>query len=112
MTRLDGRTRSRYQAKAKVMKALAHPTRLFIIDELSQGERCVCDLRDMIGADISTVSKHLALLRTATAHLVVYERRGQQVFYRLRTTCVLDFLNCIQNVQRALGGGAHRKAAG
>lgn len=110
MTRLDGRAKSRYQAKAKVIKALAHPTRLFIVDELSQGERCVCDLRDMIGADISTVSKHLALLRSA--NLVVYERRGQQVFYRLRTTCVLDFLNCIQSVQKAVCGGAHRRAAG
>ena len=41
------------EARAKVMKALAHPSRLFIVDELSRGERCVCDLTEMIGADVS-----------------------------------------------------------
>ena len=102
--------RARCEGRARILKALAHSSRLFIVEKLSEKSYCVCELTEMIGADISTVSKHLALLRSA--NLVVNERRGQQVFYRLRTTCVLDFLNCIQNVQKALGGGVHRKAAG
>ena len=85
----------RYEAKSLVMKALAHPTRLFIVDELARGERCVCELRDMIDADISTVSRHLALLKTA--RIVTDDKRGQQVFYRLRTPCVLGFFDCVED---------------
>ena len=99
MRKLHGKTLDRYESKATLIKALAHPTRLFMVDELADGERCVCELRDMVGADISTVSKHLALLKAAG--IVADTRRGQQVFYRLRTPCVLGFFDCVQNVQRA-----------
>ena len=78
------------------MKALAHPSRLFIVDELSRGERCVCELTEMVGADTSTVSKHLSLLKDAC--LVLDERRGQQVFYRLRVPCILNFFGCVEAV--------------
>jgi len=84
------------EGRARVMKALAHPSRLFIVDELSRGERCVCELTEMIGADVSTVSKHLALLREAG--LVLDDRRGQQVFYRLRVPCILNFFGCVEAV--------------
>ena len=84
------------ECRAKVMKALAHPSRLFIVDELSRGERCVCELTEMIGADVSTVSKHLAVLREAG--LVLDERRGVQIFYRLRVPCILNFFGCVEAV--------------
>jgi DNA-binding transcriptional ArsR family regulator len=93
---LRGETRTRMEAQARVMKALAHPSRLFIVDELSRGERCVCELTEMIGADVSTVSKHLALLKQAG--VVLDERRGQQVFYRLRVPCILTFFGCVEAV--------------
>ena len=57
---MDAKIRARHQARAKILKALAHPTRLFIVEELVGGEKCVCELQEMIGADMSTVSKHLA----------------------------------------------------
>ena len=98
--KLTKATRGRYEAKARMMKALAHPTRLFMVEELSKGERCVCELRDMVGVDISTVSKHLALLKTAG--IVADDKRGLQVFYRLETPCVLGFFNCVQQVQEAV----------
>ena len=44
-------------ARAKVLKAMAHPTRLFIIEELEKEERCVCDLTEQIGADVSPRSR-------------------------------------------------------
>ncbi|MCU0294063.1 MAG: metalloregulator ArsR/SmtB family transcription factor [Thermoanaerobaculaceae bacterium] len=94
--KLDGETKARMEARATVMKALAHPSRLFIVDELSRGERCVCELTEMIGADVSTVSKHLALLKKAG--VVLDERRGQQVFYRLRVPCILNFFGCVEVV--------------
>ena len=65
-----------YKAKAEIIKALAHPTRLFIVDELSRGERCVCELTDMIGVEMPTVSRHLGVLRSAG--IIDDEKRGAQ----------------------------------
>jgi ArsR family transcriptional regulator len=92
----DPLIQARLQAQAGVVKALAHPTRLFIVHALAEGERCVCELRDEIEADFSTVSKHLSVLKNAG--IVADDKRGLQVFYRLRCPCILDFLGCIEGV--------------
>jgi DNA-binding transcriptional ArsR family regulator len=86
-----------YKAQARIIKALAHPTRLFIVDELSRGERCVCELTDLIGVEMPTVSRHLSQLKSAG--ILEDEKRGSQVFYRLRVPCVLNFFKCIEAVQ-------------
>jgi DNA-binding transcriptional ArsR family regulator len=97
---MDIKTQARYEARAQIIKALAHPTRLFIVDELSRsGERCVCELTEMIGADMSTVSRHLALLRGAG--IVEDDKRGAQVYYRLRVKCILNFFGCIEAVLKS-----------
>ena len=96
MARLEGPTKTNLEARAKVMKALAHPTRLFIVEELSRGERCVCELTDLIDADVSTVSKHLSVLRVAG--VVRADKRGAQVFYRLSVPCILNFFGCVEAV--------------
>ena len=83
-------------ARARVLKAMAHPSRLFIIEELEKEERCVCDLTEMIGADMSTVSKHLSVLKQAG--IVTDDKRGNQVFYRLRVPCILNFFGCVESV--------------
>ena len=58
---MNAKTLAKYEARAHIIKALAHPARLLIVDELSNhGERCVCELTEMIGSDMSTVSRHLA----------------------------------------------------
>lgn len=88
-----------FDARARVMKAMAHPSRLKVIDELSRGERCVCDLQALIGHDMSTVSKHLNVLRKAG--LIVNERRGKQIYYRLKVPCILNFFHCIESVIEA-----------
>ncbi len=93
---MDERAKQKYEARARVIKAMAHPSRLFIVDELSRGERCVCELREMIGADMSTVSKHLSVLKDAG--IVEDDKRGQQVFYRLRVPCILNFFGCVEDV--------------
>jgi DNA-binding transcriptional ArsR family regulator len=95
---MDEKTRAKYEARAKIVKAMAHPTRLFVVDELSRGERCVCDLTEMVGADISTVSKHLSVLKEAG--IVSDEKRGLQVYYSLKTPCVLNFFGCVEKVLR------------
>ena len=88
--------KSLYEAKAKVLKALAHPTRLWMAEQLAEGERCVCEFVEAVEADFSTVSKHLSVLKQAG--IVEYEKRGKQVFYRLKVPCVLNFMSCIEAV--------------
>jgi ArsR family transcriptional regulator len=85
-----------YEAKAKVLKALAHPTRLWMVEQLAQGERCVCEFFEAIDADFSTVSKHLAVLKQAG--IVDVQKRGKQMFYRLKVPCVLQFMGCVEAV--------------
>ncbi len=87
-----------FEARARIIKAMAHPTRLFIVDELSRKERCVNDLTGMIDADTSTVSRHLSILKNAG--IIADEKRGLQVYYRLRVPCVLNFFNCVESVIR------------
>ena len=93
---MDIKTHARYEARAKILKALAHPSRLFIVDELSKGEKCVCELTAMIGADVSTVSKHLSVLKNAG--IIEDEKRGLSVFYTLKVCCIKGFIECAENV--------------
>ncbi len=93
---MDRKTSARLEARAKVLKAMAHPSRLFIVEELSKGERCVCELTSLIESDISTVSKHLALLKNAG--LVSDEKRGTNVYYHLKMPCILGFFSCVESV--------------
>jgi ArsR family transcriptional regulator len=96
---MDPKSQARFEARAAVIKAMAHPTRLFIVDELSRGERCVCELTEMIGADTSTVSRHLSILKGAG--IVKDDKRGSQVYYNLRVPCVLNFFDCVESVLKS-----------
>lgn len=88
--------RARNERRVTLIKALAHPSRLAMAEALQSGELCVCDLRDLVGADLSTVSKHLSVMRDAG--LLDMEKRGLNVFYRLRCTCLLSFLDCVDSM--------------
>ena len=76
-----------------------YPTRLFIVDQIAEHEKCVCELTELVGEDTSTVSKHLSVLREAG--IVADEKRGLQVYYTLRVPCVLNLFGCIEGVLRA-----------
>lgn len=90
--------KARLTAKADVIKALAHPTRLFIAEELFHGRKCVCELVEDIDADFSTVSKHLSVMKKAG--LIEDKKEGLKVFYSLKVPCVLGFISCIESVIR------------
>lgn len=92
-------TPQQFEERAKVMKAMAHPSRLMMVDELSRGERCVCDLQELVGNDMSTVSKHLNVLKKAG--VVEDERRGKNIYYRLKVPCILNFFQCVESVIEA-----------
>ena len=85
-----------FEAKAAVLKALAHPTRLWMVEHLESGEKCVCEFAELIDADFSTVSKHLTVLKQAG--IVQDDKRGKQVYYSLKVPCVLNFMHCVEAV--------------
>ena len=87
------------KARAKVMKALASPARLKIVDELSRGERCICELQPLFPMNKSTLSRHVAALRNVG---IIGERRdGVRIYLRLLTPCVLNIFDCAMGVIRA-----------
>lgn len=93
---MDRQTKARLESRAAIIKALAHPTRLYMLERLQERPHCVCELTELIGADKSTVSKHLTLLRTAG--IVSCEKRGTEVHYALRMPCIHKFFSCVESV--------------
>lgn len=81
------------QAEAQIFKALGHPSRIILVDALKNGERCVCDLAYLVPGQLPTVSRHLALLKSAG--IIIDRKQGQNVFYRLNFACVNEFIACI-----------------
>lgn len=85
---------TQYDMQTRLLKSLAHPCRLKMIEELAAGEKCVSDLQAGTGDHISTISKHLAVLRSAG--IVDTRKQGLQVYYSLRAPCISSFLKCLQ----------------
>ena len=88
-----------YKQQARILRALANETRLMLVNRLSKGECQVSELVRLAGVDQSTVSKHLAVLRNVG--MVDDDRRGNAVFYRLLTPCVMDFFACSLKVLKS-----------
>lgn len=88
-----------YRAHSEIIKSLAHPTRLFLLDELSHGERSVQNLTEMVGVEMPTVSRHLGLLKNAG--ILEAEKRGAHVFYRIKARCALNVFHCMSDIQAA-----------
>ncbi len=82
----------RLSVKANVFKALAHPSRIFILECLLRREHCVNELTRMIGVEMPTVSKHLSVLKNAG--LVQSRKENNNVFYSIKCHCVKDTLSC------------------
>ena len=96
---MKGKEKALIEAKANVLKALGHPTRLWIAEQLAGGEKCVCEFVEKIDADFSTISKHLSVLKQAG--VVEDEKRGKMVYYRLKVPCILNFMPCVEAVIQA-----------
>lgn len=100
MTRQE---RARSETRAKILKALGHPSRLFVVEKLAEKPYCVCELTEMIGADTSTVSKHLSILKNAG--IVSVRKEGTTVYYSLEARCVMRLIQCVETVaKRTLEG--------
>jgi len=84
------------ELKVKILKALADPTRLQILEHLRKGERCVCELIPAIGKAQSTTSKHLNTLYDAG----ILDRRveGRRTLYRVKNPKVFELLNLVESM--------------
>lgn len=89
---------SSFDDQARIFKALGHPSRLAMAHALLGAERSVGDLQALVGADISTVSKHLAVLKSAG--IVTYRKQGTTVLYHLTLGCLAGFLTCTADAVR------------
>jgi len=88
-----GRTKQLvFEKQAEIAKAIAHPLRIAIIDFLSDGEQCVCDIAEYVGSERSNVSRHLSVM--VNAGVLECRKEGLRVIYKLKTPCVLDFFSC------------------
>ena len=88
--------KERYQLQAGIMKALAQPLRLAMLEYLKGGERCVCELCEHVGSGFANVSKHLSVMKNAG--LVKSHQVGTNVYYSLTMPCALDFVGCVNKV--------------
>lgn len=88
------KSQQRYEARAKVAKALAHPSRLMMLDLLEKAEMSVTEITKAVGADQSTVSKHLAILKGAG--LIDGRKEGTTNFYRVTCGCLGGFFSCLE----------------
>jgi DNA-binding transcriptional ArsR family regulator len=97
---MEEKTARKYLRRAKVIKALSHPSRLYIVDKLAEREYCVNELTALVGVDMSTISRHLAVLKNAG--VVKDSKRGASIFYSLRIPCILNFFKCADAVIEAI----------
>ncbi|MCG3180352.1 MAG: putative HTH-type transcriptional regulator [Phycisphaerae bacterium] len=95
---MDPQTQRLYELKAQIVQAAAHPIRLAIIDFLSDGEQCVCDISEHVGAKRSNVSRHLSVM--LKSGVLECRKDGLKVIYSLKTPCILKFLDCVNDVLR------------
>jgi len=95
---MSDKIQKKYKNRAEIMKALAHPTRLFIVDFLVDGEKCVCEIVEQVGVDISTISKHLLVMKNAG--LIESDKRGLNVYYKLVCPCVSNLFTCLEDIKK------------
>jgi len=83
-----------YEKQAEILKALAHPLRIAILDFLKDGEQCVCDIARYIDSEQSNVSRHLSVM--VNAGVLESRKEGLKVMYELKAPCILEFFSCLE----------------
>jgi len=83
------------QFKATIFQALAHPTRIAILELLQAGEMPVAVLIDNLGLEPANVSQHLAVLRSN--HIITSRKEGHQVFYQIRDSRISEILGLMRS---------------
>ena len=95
---MDAESKKMFKLMAEVISASGHEIRLAILDYLKDGEQCVCDIAEHVGANRSNVSRHLTVM--LNAGLVSQRKEGLKMMYTLRTPCILNITKCVSGVLR------------
>ena len=103
------KTRGDFKKQARIHRALGNEARLCIVDRLMNCECSVGELAAAVGLEMSTVSKHLAVL--LSCGILDNRKEGNTVRYRLLTPCVLDMFSCTNRVLGLESNGEASKAA-
>ena len=85
-----------FDRQAEIVKAVAHPLRIAIVDFLKDGEQCVCDIAKHVESERSNVSRHLSVM--VSGGVLSYRKDGLKVIYKLKTPCIVDFFSCVMSV--------------
>jgi ArsR family transcriptional regulator len=92
---MDVMDKRRLEKLSGVFKALSHPTRLWMVEQLFGTEKCVCEFVEVLKLDFSTVSKHLSILKHA--QVIQDDKRGKNVYYTLRAQCIPTIISCLED---------------
>jgi len=84
------------EIRAKIIKAMAHPVRLMMIEFLKGGERSFSEIFNLFKLDKSTVSKHLLVMKEAA--IVSSRKEGMDMICTLDVPCITDFFGCVTAV--------------
>ncbi len=87
------------ELKAEILKALAQPTRLKILELLRNGERCICEIVPAINGEQSNISRHISLMQKS--HLVTTRKDGVKVMVKVRDPKIFDILDRVNSILRS-----------
>lgn len=82
------------QFKATIFQALAHPTRIAVLELLRDQELAVSVIIERLGLEPANASQHLAILRAR--HIVTSRKQGSQVFYSVRDPLIIEVLDIVR----------------
>jgi ArsR family transcriptional regulator len=86
------------ELKAEVLKVLAQPTRLKILELLRNGERCICEIVPAINGEQSNISKHISLMQKS--QLVTTRKDGVKVMVKVSDPKIFEILDSINTILR------------
>lgn len=89
--------RNEADKRSKIVKTLAHPARIMMLEYLKSGEKTFGQIFDLFKLDKSTVSKHLAVLKSV--NIISLTKQGRDTIYKLEVPCITDFFGCVSAVQ-------------
>ncbi len=90
--------KERLRTLSGILKAMSHPTRLWMVEELSRKERCVREFVKGSHLDFSTVSRHLSVLKQTG--IIEDEKRGKNVYYHLHASCAMTVIRCLEDYMK------------
>lgn len=85
-----------FQIKADLFKALAHPSRIKILEFLRDGEKCVCEFTENLDLEQSNVSQHLSILKRQD--LITSRKEGLKVIYSVNREEIYDVLDRVEDI--------------